>query len=533
MPTIVIIDDRVTNRDILAKLAGSLEEQTVVRTFSDPLVALDWLDDNIPDLVITDFKMPTLDGAEFTRRLRNKPLCADVPVIVVTVYEDRDFRYKALEAGATDFLLSPLDHYEFRTRASNLLTLRRQQQIIKKRAAVLEHKLITTDHQRKEEQRENEEMLRLVTSSVPAMICVTDLQGRCVLVNDFQAAFFGSTPQESEDRPVAEVFGADYAARHLKLDRKIFKTGKMIAGSEETFTNRDKENRTFLTTKAPLYDSSGEVANVVTVSVDITERKLSEEALQEAKEAAEASSRTKTEFLASMSHELRTPLNAVIGFADIMKVQMLGPIGNPKYLEYAEDIRVSAEHLLHIINDMLDVSTIEAGQSELVESDVEVKDLVGDMIRLIRGRADAGGVTIEQEGLGDLPLLYADERRVKQILINILSNAVKFSKPGGEVRIVGSLGEDGGIRLLVRDQGIGMAEEDIPVAIARFGRIEVPANSKHSGTGLGLPLAIELTRLHAGTLDIESEAGEGTNVTIQFPPARSRERTSRTDQVGE
>ena len=521
MPVIVIIDDRVTNRDILAKLAGSLDEETVVQTFSDPEVALEWIADHTPDLVITDFKMPKLDGAAFTRKMRALPLCTDVPVIVVTVYEDRDFRYKALEAGATDFLLSPLDHYEFRARAHNLLTLRKQQEIIKKRAYILEQKLRTTNDLRREELHESEEKLRLVTNCIPAMICVTDAAGRCAFVNNYQARFFGTDPDSGIGRPVSELFGEDYAVRHLPLDRQIFDNGEMISGSEETIANQDGEERTFLTTKAPLRASSGRIANVVTVAIDITERKLVERALHEAKEVAEAGNRTKTEFLASMSHELRTPLNAVMGFADVMRVEMLGPIGNSKYIEYAEDIRASAEHLLHIINDMLDVSAIESGRLDLVETDVDLTRMVDDVIRLIRGRAEGSGISIRWEPPPHLPPLRGDERRLKQILINILSNSVKFTPAGGSIRIAAALQDDGALRLEVADTGIGIAEDDIATARARFGRIESAANRKHPGTGLGLTLAIELTRLHGGELDLESVVGEGTTVSLLFP----RERT--------
>src|SRR5215470_9380809 len=191
MPLIAVIDDRVTNRSILAKLATSLGEDVTVRAFEDPRSALEWAADHCPDLVITDYKMPKLDGAEFVRQFRKLPLCFDVPVVVVTVYEDRDYRYRALEAGATDFLLSPLDHHEFRTRVQNLLTLRRQQEIIRKRALTLEEKLILTNRLRTEELRENKEKLGLVINTVPAMIFSTDPDGRCMFANNYQCEFFG------------------------------------------------------------------------------------------------------------------------------------------------------------------------------------------------------------------------------------------------------------------------------------------------------------------------------------------------------
>ncbi len=532
MPVIVIVDDRVTNRDILAKLAASLDEETVVQSFADPGAALEWIGDNTPDLVITDYKMPAMDGAAFIRELRSRPLCADVPIIVVTVYEDRDFRYKALEAGATDFLLSPLDHYEFRTRAHNLLTLRRQQQIIKRRASVLEQKLRTTNQLRKEELRESEEKLRLVTNSVPAMICVTDRSGCCVFVNNYQGAFFSTDPEAAVGLPIADLFGDAYAVRHLEMDQRIFTSGETIPASEESHSSPEGDKRFFLTTKAPLFDSSGRVANVVTVSVDVTERQAVENALKTAKEEAEAGNRTKSEFLARMSHELRTPLNAVIGFADVMKAEMLGPVGNEKYLEYAEDIRASAEHLLGIISDMLDVSSIESGRLELVEVVVEPQALVEKVTAMVRGQAVDGGVRIEADCAPDLPALRADETRLHQILLNVLSNAIKFTPEGGLVRLAVTTTDDDEIRFRVTDTGIGMADDELAVALAKFGRLESSVQSRYSGTGLGLPLACDLAELHGGRLDIESQEAEGTTVTVVFPAERTVHRASQAGQAG-
>ena len=520
MPVIAILDDRVTNRDILAKLASSLDENVLVQAFADPIAALDWLSDHAPDLIITDYKMPAMDGAAFIAEVRRRPACADVPIIVVTVYEDQDFRYKALEAGATDFLLSPFDHFEFKTRASNLLTLRRQQQIIKRRATVLEQKLRTTSHLRKEQLRESDEKLRLITNSIAAMICVADRAGICVFANEFQCEFFGADVETAAGFPMSEIFGKSYAARHQQLDAKIFETGESLDGLEETYSGRDGERRTFQTTKTPLFDAQGRVANVVTVSVDITERKLTERALQEAKEQAEAGNRIKTEFLASMSHELRTPLNAVIGFADIMRAEMLGPIGNPRYREYSEDIRASAEHLLAIIDDLLDVSTIEAGRLVLKEELVKPEQLLRESLRVLAPQATDAGVELRLDCRESLPALRADSRRMKQILLSVLSNGVAFTPKGGRVTLSAVNAETGGLRIIVMDTGHGMSETDIPLAKARFGRVETAATSRPSGAGLGLPLAIELARLHGGRLDISSRPGEGTTVTIDLPPER-------------
>ena len=279
MSVIVIIDDRVTNRFILAKLANSVEDNATVHTFADPGEALEWFADNTPDLVITDFMMPAMNGAEFTQRFRKQPLCFDVPVIVVTVYQDREFRYRALEAGATDFLLSPFDHHEFRVRVRNLLTLRKQQQIIKHRAYSVALKLEDSNRLHGEELRESDEKLRRVINTVPAMISATDSAGGYVFINNYQGAFFGIDPDEAVSESVFEMLGQEHGERHRALDQALFDTGKTPSSFEETFVDPDGQSRVFLTTKVPLRESTGGVANVVTVSLDITGRKRADKML--------------------------------------------------------------------------------------------------------------------------------------------------------------------------------------------------------------------------------------------------------------
>lgn len=522
MSIIVVIDDRVTNRNILTKLAGLLEDSAVVKAFGDAGDALAWSQNNTPDLVVTDFKMPGMDGAEFVRLFRRQPFCFDVPVMVVTVYEDRHFRYRALEAGATDFLLSPIDHREFKVRARNLLTLRKQQQTIKRRAHFLERKLETTDRLREQAQRESREQLLQVIDTVPAMISATDNSGRYVFVNRYLAAFFGINPDDALGQAPASVFGDAYGVGSADLEKWIFESGENVAPYEERVVHRSGAERVLLTTKSTIKEqNSSEVVIVVTTSLDITDRKLVEEELRDAKEEAETASRSKSEFLANMSHELRTPLNAVIGFSEMMETEMLGPIGSQRYLDYAKDIGESARHLLKIINDILDVSKIEAGKIEMHEEDVDVIKLVGDVVRLLRGRADARDRDIQMGPLLNLPLLHADERMVKQILLNVLANGLKFTDEGGFVRVEVMLNTRSELEFTIHDNGVGIAKEDIPRALSRFGQVDGSMSRKHPGTGLGLPLAVSLVGLHGGHLELNSEIGKGTTVTISFPANRT------------
>lgn len=279
MSLIVIVDDRITNRNIFAKLATSIEEGVAVRSFGDPAEALDWLKTNTPDLVVTDYKMPNMDGAEFVRRFRKLPECADVPAVVITVYEERAHRINALEAGATDFLQSPVDHHEFLTRARNLLKLRKQQLVIKSRATELERELMDSERFRKEVLRDSRERLAQVIDTVPALISATDRDGRCVFLNAFTANFYGVDPQQASGKTAAEIFGSNFGPQSAGLDRLVFENGKGLPSYEEEIIDRAGNRHVFLTTKSPLRDRAGKVVNVLTTSLNITERKQAEEHL--------------------------------------------------------------------------------------------------------------------------------------------------------------------------------------------------------------------------------------------------------------
>ena len=520
MSTIVIVDDRVTNRRILSELATTIEEGVEVESFENPVTALEWVENNTPDLVITDFKMPQIDGAEFVRRFRHLPFCFDVPVVVITIYEDREFRYRALEAGATDFLLSPVDHHEFQARSRNLLTLRRQQQIIKNRAYSLEQKL-AQDHRTLEDVLyESRERLRAVIDAVPAMIYACDADQRLVFMNTYTARLWGASPEAAIGRTTQEVFGATYGKECQTLDITVLNTGEMLPAYERLITDAAGREKVMLTSKCPIPDRIGRATLVVTAAIDITERKRAEGELFEALQQADLANRAKSEFLANMSHELRTPLNAIIGFSQMMSNESLGPIGSPKYREYGSDINQSAVHLLGIIDEILDLSKIEAGKMELLEQEVDLQEVIGDVIRITRPRAKDAGLELRNLVTGMLPRLRGDKVKIKQILLNVMSNAVKFTPQGGQISINAQVASDRALEINVTDTGIGMSDDEIPLAVSRFGQVEGSLSRSYAGAGLGLAIVISLIRMHGGACLIDSEKNVGTTVTLRFPATR-------------
>ncbi len=276
MSLIVIVDDRVTNRNIFAKLAASIEPEVTVQTFGDPKEALLWLESAAPDLVITDYKMPHYDGAEFIRRFRQIPGADDIPVIVITVYEERSFRLCALEAGATDFLHSPVDHHEFVTRARNLLKLHKHQMLLADRATSLARELEDSERSRELALRDSSQRLAQVIDTLPMMINATARDGAILFVNARQTDFAGLDPLDVVGKTASALCGEEPAARSLALDRLVFETGKALPAYEEELTDAKGDRRIFLTTKSPLLDDQNRVASVLTSALDITDRKRAE-----------------------------------------------------------------------------------------------------------------------------------------------------------------------------------------------------------------------------------------------------------------
>ena len=250
-----------------------------------------------------------------------------------------------------------------------------------------------------------------------------------------------------------------------------------------------------------------------------TAKSISDESRRRAEEANLAKSR----FLATMSHELRTPLNAILGFSEIIQNEILGPIGNASYKDYVGDIHTSGQHLLNLINEILDLSRIEAGRYELNEEPVNLVYIVEECQHLMQLKAKAKTITMTENYLRDLPRLWADERAVRQIALNLLSNAIKFTPSGGEIAIKVGFAPGGGQFLSIRDNGPGIPEEEIPIVLSSFGQGSIAIKSAERGAGLGLPIVQALMQTHDGTFELKSKLREGTEVIATFPQSRVME----------
>jgi signal transduction histidine kinase len=260
------------------------------------------------------------------------------------------------------------------------------------------------------------------------------------------------------------------------------------------------------------------------------DRTVAFEALETAKEAAEAADRTKSEFLATMSHELRTPLNAVLGFSELMVREIFGPLGDHRYRDYAQDIHSSGSHLLSIVNEVLDLSKLAAGKLELVEGWINVREIVHSACRLIRPRIDRAELSLTVKMPPDDLLAYADKRLLKQMLLNLLSNACKFTPPGGSIECVVST-DDAGMTFAVVDTGVGIAAEHLDRVVRPFVQVDSSISRRHEGTGLGLALVAAMAELHGGRLRLDSKVGTGTTAAVVLPPNRIHPEKSNTNTV--
>ncbi|HLG86514.1 MAG TPA: ATP-binding protein [Alphaproteobacteria bacterium] len=357
--------------------------------------------------------------------------------------------------------------------------------------------------------RLNEQKFRGLLETAPDPMVIIDEQFRMQLINARTEELFGHRRAELLDRPVQMLMPQSSQAIYLAQVTALL--SNPVGPRPERLVDlcglrKDGSVFPIEVSLAPLETETGTL--VSSAIRDVTQRRQIEASLAEANKA-------KSEFLASVSHELRTPLNAIIGFSEMIRDAMIGPV-DARYREYAGDISASGRHLQNIINDILDISKIEGGRLELREETVSISDTVEACRRIVLPMADTASVSLSIAIPDALPLIRSDEMRFRQILLNIMSNAVKFTPAGGRVRVSAWSEADGAV-IAVEDTGIGMRREDIAVALEPFRQIDGVLSRRFDGTGLGLPLAKALVELHGGRLDIDSTPGEGTTVRILMP----------------
>lgn len=372
--------------------------------------------------------------------------------------------------------------------------------------------------------REHREMLSGVLSISPEATIIADQDLRILMFSSGAAQIFGFSAEEIVGRSVNELIPERFHKAH---DRAVSGFAGGIVGSrtmsERTeIIGRRKGGEEFPAeaSLSKLLTTRGLVYTVILR--DISKQRAAREELVRAKQQAEAANEAKSRFIANMSHELRTPLNAIIGFSELIARETFGPLGDARYRDYARDVQKSGQHLLSLINEILDISRIEAGHVELREEEpIDIHEIIGHCIRWVSSRAESVGVTLTAEVPERLPALRGDPRLLTQILLNLASNALKFTPAGGSVSIGADVTRAGGMAISISDTGIGMSRDEVARIGEPFVQFDAGRAMRNEGAGLGMSIAKRLAELHGGRLEIESTPGKGTRIALCLPPERT------------
>lgn len=366
------------------------------------------------------------------------------------------------------------------------------------------------------------EALGPILNAIGVAVFVIDIEAggtyRIAFINRFYENSFQVSAASMVGRDVSLALSPDAAAGVIANYRRCIASGTAEKYDEEILLPSGLfYARTVLT---PLHDSAGRINRIIGTTIDISDRRAMEVELEKARDRADDANKAKSSFMANMSHELRTPLNAVIGYSDLMRSETFGPLGHDKYGEYAEDIRFAGQHLLDIVNDILDLARVETGHIQLLQEMVSVSHLVESAVMLAQAGRTTGAVDISVGQTLEGVSVLVDRKQIRQCLINLLANSRKFTEAGGIVHIASALLDDGRLAFIVSDTGRGIAPANLAKAIAPFGRIDSEMDSTTQGAGLGLPITKAFIEQHGGELYMNSMTGVGTTVFAILPRAR-------------
>ncbi|MBF0323568.1 hybrid sensor histidine kinase/response regulator [Magnetospirillum moscoviense] len=521
---VLVVDDEP---QILTAITDLLEDEFTVFTAETGARALEILASQEMAVVLSDQRMPGMTGAELLSHVRE---ASDATRVLVTGYSDLDALVKAVNLGQIHAYLS---------KPWNPLELK----VVVRTAADRWRLGRKLEHERN--------LLRSLMNSIPDAIFFKDSDLRFTQLNPIQAALIGVDGEaQAVGRTLSELVPGPAVAALEAAERQLLTEGGASIDDIVGVTDGSGNQAWYSHTKVPLHEK-GTIVGLVGFARDVTKRKQAEDYLRHAhdqlqkavdertidlqdevkrrteaerearaaRDVAEAASRAKTIFLANMSHELRTPLNAIIGFAELAET-MMNPSELEKYGGFMSNVTESAHHLLRVINDILDVSRVEVGKVTLREVEVDIGEVIGSAVRLIGHVASTKRQSVTTSVPDGFPMVLADERLLKQILLNLVSNAAKFTPVGGHLSVEAML-IDHQVTVLVKDDGVGIDANDILTVLQPFGQVENKMAPKQEGTGLGLPLSKGFMELHGGTLSVSSIIDQGTTVTLTFPAHRT------------
>ena len=486
-PKILIVDDE---RAQVGLLCLQLKDEYFPISAHSGEKALELVETQAPDLILLDLMLPESDGYEICNKLKNDPRFKFIPIIAISGFFEKQNKIKAIQAGADDFISKPIDRFELKTRIKSLIRIKKNYDAL----------------------QESEKNFRTLVDSTLDGIFILDFEGRIIEANSAVGKILDIGLDEVIGKSIVR-FLAPESIRTAIEDQENILNGK--GGYLSTYkVISSQEEEVWIEALGNKITYNDRPANIVVIR-DITLRKKAEESLINAKVAAEAANRTKSEFLTNVSHELRTPLNSIIGFSDLLKEGIAGPL-NEKQSKYVQFISLSGKNLLGIINDILDLSKAEAGNEELRRENISVDESICRAISIILPQTLGKNITLTYRSESKMINLYADMSKLHQIMYNLLSNAVKFTPAGGSIEVF-SRREEASVFITVKDTGIGIPEEKLDEIFKPFVQIDSSLNRIFEGTGLGLALVKKYVEMHGGNIWVESKIGEGSSFIIELP----------------
>ena len=509
---ILVVDDLPDNLKLLANILRARGYR--VRPATSGQLALRSASLKPPDLVLLDIKMPDMEGYEVCRILKSDAGTADVPVIFISALDETRDKVRGFEAGGVDFITKPFQAEEVLARVETHLSLRRLHQQLERQNAQLQKESAERLETERELREANDFNRKILEAATMGVLAYNGRTGQCVMAN--QAA--GKIINASVDQLIGQNFrriAAFQTPDRMSMVEEVLNTG--IKQEKEVHVMTSFGREVWLECHVNRFLSRGE-PHLLLLLHDVTEQKHFQEALKQAKEAAETANRAKSEFLANMSHEIRTPLNAVIGFSDLLS----SIVNDPKHKNYIEAIQTAGESLLRLINDILDLSKIEASKLELHYSPANLRTIINEVEQIFSQQIFKKNIQFLTEVDPELPIaLFLDEIRLRQVLINLVGNAVKFTQKG-HIKLTVSIadkkemGNRLDIDIFVEDTGIGISKHDIVHIFEAFRQQTGQSSSKFGGTGLGLTICKRLVEMMDGTISVKSVSGKGSVFMISI-----------------
>jgi len=465
------------------------------------------------DLVAVNSQLSDKDGVEIAKILTAEN--ADLPLLIVATSDRADRAAAVLGLGVTNYIFSDNEDAFLKLLPSVIQGLidRAAAQVSQKQSEVA----VNSANEKIElinavRSTTSEMLFHRVVDNMPIGVCLKDRNGKVFMANRQILEWWGISETEAIGKTTDEISGDPEEVCRVRREQEdvVWQTREVQARHHTDKIRPDGTRRHIIIKKIPILDEDGNMTSLCNTVQDVTDI-----------ETAESASRAKSEFLAAMSHDLRTPLNAIMGFSDMMRAETYGPLGSEHYVRYVDDIHNSGAHLVSLINDILDLSKIEAGKYELYDEPLSVSSTINTSIRQLEIMAETNSLSLSHDIPTNMPQLLGDERVMIQILNNLLSNAIKFTPEGGKIFITASVDEDNGIVIRVTDTGVGMSDEELAMAQRPFEQIGESQSRRHKGTGLGLYLCDNFMRLFGGAFDIKSEVDIGTTVTLKFPAERT------------